>query len=265
MNRLLLTLLFVGVTFCYAQECEVYHKINSLTNEISVIAENKSIMPYTIKLEANYKGMKSNQKFPLTRIVEANIIDTLAKFLPEKNTSISFGFNSTKVEGNILAKHNDQVIYELPYKKGTSYKIDQGYNGKSTHQNKNALDFHMEEGTEICAIREGLVVKAIDEHKKGCPDESCAKFNNFILVLHDDGSYADYSHLQKGGALVKVGDRVKPGQVIGLSGQTGIASGPHLHLEVYTMTWDGQNSIAVKYMVEGKATMPVEGMSYFKR
>ena len=258
-------LLFFGMTSSYAQECEVYHKINSLTNEISVIAENKTIMPYTIKLEANYIGMKSNQNFPLTKIVEANVTDTLAKFLPEKNTSISFGFNSTKVEGNILAKHNDKIVYDLPYKKGTSYKIDQGYNGKSTHQNKNALDFHMEEGTEICAIRDGLVVKAIDEHKKGCPDESCAKFNNFVLVLHDDGSYADYSHLQKGGAMVKVGDRVKSGQVIALSGKTGIASGPHLHLEVYTMTWDGQNSIAVKYMVEGKATMPVEGMSYLNK
>lgn len=265
MIRSLLTALFISVNLCYAQDCEVYHKVNSLTNEISVIAENKTIMPYTVKLEANFKGMKSSQKFPLTQIVEANKIDTLAKFLPEKNTSISFGFNSTKVEGNILAKHNNDVVYELPYKKGTSFKIDQGYNGKSTHRNKNALDFHMDEGTEICAIRDGLVVKAIDEHKKGCPDESCAKFNNFVLVLHDDGSYADYSHLQKGGALVKVGDRVKSGQVIALSGKTGIASGPHLHLEVYTMTWDGQNSIAVKYMVDEKATMPVEGMSYVKK
>lgn len=265
MIRSLLTALFISVNLCYAQDCEVYHKVNSLTNEIIVIAENKTIMPYTVKLEANFKGMKSSQKFPLTQIVEANKIDTLAKFLPEKNTSISFGFNSTKVEGNILAKHNNDVVYELPYKKGTSFKIDQGYNGKSTHRNKNALDFHMDEGTEICAIRDGLVVKAIDEHKKGCPDESCAKFNNFVLVLHDDGSYADYSHLQKGGALVKVGDRVKSGQVIALSGKTGIASGPHLHLEVYTMTWDGQNSIAVKYMVDGKAIMPVEGMSYVKR
>ncbi|MBV6641768.1 MAG: M23 family metallopeptidase [Cyclobacteriaceae bacterium] len=265
MIRSLLTALFISVNLCYAQDCEVYHKVNSLTNEISVIAENKTIMPYTVKLEANFKGMKSSQKFPLTQIVEANKIDTLAKFLPEKNTSISFGFNSTKVEGNILAKHNNDVVYELPYKKGTSFKIDQGYNGKSTHRNKNALDFHMDEGTEICAIRDGLVVKAIDEHKKGCPDESCAKFNNFVLVLHDDGSYADYSHLQKGGALVKVGDWVKSGQVIALSGKTGIASGPHLHLEVYTMTWDGQNSIAVRYMVDGKATMPVEGMSYVKK
>ncbi|MEQ8554785.1 MAG: M23 family metallopeptidase [Cyclobacteriaceae bacterium] len=265
MRRSLLALLFIGVTFSYAQECEVYHKINSLTNEISIIAENKSILPYTVKLEANFKGMKSDQKFPLTKIVEANKVDTLAKFLPEKNTSISFGFNSTKVEGNILAKHNNQVVYELPYKKGTSYKIDQGYNGKSTHQNKNALDFHMEEGTEICAIRDGLVVKAIDKYDKGCPDESCARFNNFILVLHDDGSYADYSHLKRGGALVKVGNRVNAGQIIGLSGQTGIASGPHLHLEVYTMTWDGQNSIAVKYMVDGKATLPEEGKSYVKK
>ncbi len=265
MKILVLVSILLSITGLQAQECKVFHKVNSLTNEIIILAENETIMPYTVKVDANFKGMKADKTFPLIKVVEARNSDTLATFTPEKNKSIQFGYNTTNVEGNVLAKHNDQMVYQLPYKKGTSYKIDQGYQGKSTHQNKNALDFHMEEGTEICAVRDGLVVKAIEEFKKGCPDESCAKFNNFILVLHEDGSYADYSHLQKDGALVEVGDRVEAGQVIGLSGKTGIASGPHLHLEIYTMTWEGQNSIPVKYWVDGKATMPVEGMSYLKK
>ncbi|XOV92966.1 MAG: M23 family metallopeptidase [Bacteroidota bacterium] len=264
MKLLSIVIFLSGVTYSFAQECKVYHKANSLTGELAIIAENTSIQPYTIKIEANFKGMKTEQDFPLTKVVSAKHTDTLAWFIPEKGQSFSFGYNSTQVEGNILARHDDKVIYELPYKKGTSYKIDQGYNGKSTHQNKNALDFHMDEGTEICAIRDGLVVETEDKFIKGCPDESCAQFNNFVLVLHSDGSYADYSHLKKAGALVKVGDEVKAGQVIGLSGKTGIASGPHLHLEVYTMSWEGQNSIPVKYKVNGKATLPEEGMSYLK-
>ncbi len=262
--RTVIALLF-SVTFGYAQECEVYHQANSLTGEIIIFAHNQSIMPYTVKLDANFQGMKSTKTFPLTQVIPAKQLDTLARFIPEKNKSYKFGFNSVKIEGNILAKHNNKMVYELPYKEGTAYKIDQGYMGKSTHQNKNALDFHMDEGTEICAIRDGLVVKSIDENKKGCPDESCAKYNNYVLVLHDDGSYADYSHLQKGGALVNVGEHIEAGQVIGLSGKTGIASGPHLHLEVYTMDWDGQQSIPVKYRVNDKAIIPVEGMSYTKK
>lgn len=260
----LVTLFMLLACSSHAQEFKSYHKVNSLTNEIFIIAENPTIMPYTVKVEANFKGMKTNERFPLTRVIEAGLTDTLAKFIPEPGKSIKFGFNTTNVEGNILARHDDKHVYQLPYKRGISYKIDQGYNGKSTHQNKNALDFNMDEGTEICAVRDGLVVKTVDEFKKGCLDESCGKFNNFILILHEDGSYADYSHLQRKGALVSVGDRVVAGQVIGLSGKTGIASGPHLHLEIYTMGWDGQQSVPAKYMVNGKATFPVEGMSYIR-
>lgn len=44
-----------------------------------------------------------------------------------------------------------------------------------------------------------------------------------------------YAHLERGSAKVKAGDRVKPGQVIGLSGKTGNIQGEHLHLSVYEM------------------------------
>ena len=221
-------------------------------------------MPYSVKLEATIKGLTSNVKLPSISVIQAMSTDTIALFKREKNAASSFKYNTTMIEGNVTAKHDNNHVYQLPYPIGKAYKIDQGYNGNSTHQGKNALDFHMDEGTEISAIRDGLVVEAIESNKKGCPEEYCSQYNNYILVLHDDGTFADYSHLLKNGALVKVGEKVKAGQIIGLSGKTGIASGPHLHLEVYIMGWEGQQSIPVKYQVNGKATLPVEGMSYLK-
>jgi putative cell wall-binding protein len=58
-------------------------------------------------------------------------------------------------------------------------------------------------------------------------------FGNFVRVSHAGGLDTGYAHLQNGGILVQVGDYVRAGQVIGLSGATGAATGCHLHFEVY--------------------------------
>lgn len=118
---------------------------------------------------------------------------------------------------------------------------------------KYALDFNMDEGTEICAIRDGVVIEIEDSHNKGCPRKDCMKYNNYVMIKHDDGSIADYSHIQKKGSLVNVGDRVKTGQPIALSGATGWASGPHLHLEVYQPRFSGNESLKIRYYLNSKS------------
>ena len=52
---------------------------------------------------------------------------------------------------------------------------------------------------------------------------------NFVRILHDDGTMALYAHLKAEAAMVRVGQQVRRGQLIGLSGNTGFTSGPHLH------------------------------------
>jgi murein DD-endopeptidase MepM/ murein hydrolase activator NlpD len=53
-----------------------------------------------------------------------------------------------------------------------------------------------------------------------------------VRILHDDGSMAVYAHLREGGVWVRQGQRVHAGQTIGLSGNTGYTSGPHLHFAI---------------------------------
>jgi murein DD-endopeptidase MepM/ murein hydrolase activator NlpD len=53
-----------------------------------------------------------------------------------------------------------------------------------------------------------------------------------VRLLHDDGAMSVYAHLKTDGVHVRVGQRVRAGQPIGLSGNTGFTTGPHLHFAV---------------------------------
>jgi murein DD-endopeptidase MepM/ murein hydrolase activator NlpD len=71
------------------------------------------------------------------------------------------------------------------------------------------------------------------------------KLGNLVKVDHGFGIETLYGHLAK--ALVKEGQRVKRGEVVGLVGSTGLATGPHLH---YMVKVHGQAFDPVKYILE---------------
>lgn len=121
--------------------------------------------------------------------------------------------------------------YLLPWESGEPHYCFFGNNAWLTHQGRGrfAWDFLMPMGTKILAAREGKVVSVVDQNEgRGVS----GKPNNEIDIDHGDGTLARYYHMQKGGSRVKVGDIVKRGQVIALSGDVGKSLGPHLHFEV---------------------------------
>lgn len=182
--------------------------------------------------------------------------------IPEK-AGWSFSYNTVYVKGDIYAEHNDDYAYALPFAKGQTYKLTQGYNGRFSHANMNALDFTMPMEAPIHASREGLVIEVLEKSKKGCNSPKCIDDANFIRILHDDGTIVSYSHLQFKGALVEVGDTVERGQLIGECGQTGYASGPHLHFSVYKNTKMGTLTLPTKFSISPDQSGQLsEGSSY---
>ncbi len=97
------------------------------------------------------------------------------------------------------------------------------FNGKaqSPHQ---GLDFRVPTGTPVAAMNDGTVLLARPLYFEG----------NFVVIDHGQGLLTLYLHLSE--FKVKEGDPVKRGQIIGLSGGTGRATGPHLHVAV---RWQG--------------------------
>lgn len=88
-------------------------------------------------------------------------------------------------------------------------------------------DFAVPTGTPVNAVHGGTVVKA---GPNGAGDGPA--YGNAIVVKHDNNTYSQYAHLSK--VNVYPGEKVKTGERIGLSGNTGNSSGPHLHFEIRT-------------------------------
>lgn len=84
-----------------------------------------------------------------------------------------------------------------------------------------ALDFHVPYGTEVYATGDGKVIKS---------DRSSGGLGNCIVIDHGYGLQTTYGHLSS--FKVVMGMNVKRGDLIGLSGNTGLSTGPHLHYQI---------------------------------
>jgi murein DD-endopeptidase MepM/ murein hydrolase activator NlpD len=141
--------------------------------------------------------------------------------------------NEVKLLQKGIIKDDTSYVYALPFEEGTVHRLVQGYFGSFSHRERMALDFNMKRGTKVCAAREGIVVRVKEDGDRGGWSSKYRPYGNNIVIQHSDGSRAGYWHLQKDGALVNVGDTVRKGQMIGLSGKTGYAFQPHLHFIVW--------------------------------
>jgi murein DD-endopeptidase MepM/ murein hydrolase activator NlpD len=162
--------------------------------------------------------------------------------------------------------HDDDHLYSLPYASNKSYRVLQGFGSRFSHTGLEefAIDIDMPVGTPVHAARDGVVAEVEESHNKGCWDDGCGNYANFIVILHSDGTTGEYYHLKKGGSAVAVGDTVTQGQKIGYSGNTGHTTMPHLHFAVYCADVRGNiQSIPVRFRSsDGIIERPRRGARY---
>ena len=134
------------------------------------------------------------------------------------------------------AQHRPTEPYRLPYVLSSAVRVSQTYPDVKTHvddASQHAVDFVMPIGTDVFAARDGVVIEVTSDYFETGTDLAVdGPRANIVRVLHDDGTMALYVHLNWNTIRVVPGQRVRRGEYLADSGNTGFSTGPHLHFVV---------------------------------
>lgn len=236
-----------------------------LGDDIALRARNLADYPitYTLKLRNAYRRGASSVTRTLAPRQTEQILEVAGTDVGGSG-KVHFSYEWTI--GDKDAIHDDDHLYALPYRSGRAYRVLQSYGSRFSHTGLEefSIDFDMRIGTAIHAARGGVVARIEESHSKGCWEDGCGAYANYLVILHNDGTTGEYYHLQHKGVLVEVGDRVAQGQKIAYSGNTGHTTMPHLHFAVYRATTGGNTqSIPVRFQgVDGIITRLRRGGRY---
>lgn len=167
---------------------------------------------------------------------QEKIYQNSIKTLQEQQTAIAL-----EIE-NIESKLRSEINYKdlpknipglLAVPVDGKFVLTQGYGAtgfaKSAYAGKwhNGIDLAVPIGTPVLAASDGVVISTDNQ------DRYCRKgaYGKYVAIKHYNGLTTVYGHMSL--YIVKEGDKVSRGQVIGYSGQTGYATGPHVHFGVY--------------------------------
>jgi murein DD-endopeptidase MepM/ murein hydrolase activator NlpD len=158
------------------------------------------------------------------------------------------------------ASHDDSVLYRWPFESPRPRRVLGAVRGdvgavsgtrfdgfRKPESLENAFNFELPVGTPVVAAREGRVVRVIDGHTEGGPQQGMALKSNTVVVLHEDGSFAFYTHLSPG-IEVELSQRVEVGDRLGKSGATGQVFEPELFFGVQVLESEGRiRSVEIRF------------------
>jgi len=155
--------------------------------------------------------------------------------------------------GDPDAEHMAEQPYRAPFAKARKFLVSQAFPIGVTHNtldSYHAVDISMPIGTDVYAAREGMVIEVASTNFRAGPDpgEEGASAN-LVRILHDDGTFAIYAHLNWNTIRVQPGDEVARGEYIADSGNTGFSTGPHLHFAI--LRNDGMRMESLPVVFEG--------------
>ncbi len=234
----------------HAIDLEVYSKSSGRAR--TLVARNAYPAPVYVRIELSQTENLAPGPTSFAAVVPPQRELVVATLAPaQADRAPSFAFRKVYSLGDPAARHDDTVLYRLPYEDGKIFRITQAPGGYSTTHDtpdtRYAVDIAMPTGTRVVAARAGTVVENISGYDEGGPDVALLKQANLVRILHDDGTWSEYAHLARASSPLKPGDRVEAGDFIGLSGNSGYTSGPHLHFVVKRNGGDDDLSVPVQF------------------
>jgi murein DD-endopeptidase MepM/ murein hydrolase activator NlpD len=230
---------------------DLREQLRTSAEVISSIRREGEEQQLRLSLKAARLELSNVQQAVAFKEEKENILSTAVNELTERSELIEKMINSIGIEvpevvrndssnsGGVFIAHPDndrdslisradrylKTIRFLPFGRPVDGAITSDYgkridpvNGKSALHT--GLDFRAKPGDEIYATADGEVQKAFYNGGHG----------NYVLIDHDNGYSTVFSHMKK--FVVRPGDKVRRGQLIGHVGNTGRSTGPHLHYEV---------------------------------
>lgn len=175
----------------------------------------EAILPFTLEnvewekeiIPLDEKNSEIRQDMSPERLAQIEKLNNILGTLMENDVYSIKPFIQPVKSNRYTAHFGDQRIYKYT-------------NGKTAASPHYGNDYGVPEGTEVVACAEGRVVMAENRISTGWS----------VVIEHLPGLYSLYYHMKS--LNVKENDYVKAGEKIGLSGSTGLATGPHLHWEV---------------------------------
>jgi len=208
-------------------------------DELQLIANNGLYAPVEVGLVINASsGIRTRREGELLRwVIAPRGSRVLLRLAVEPGATMpQVRFDYDYMPGDPGAVHHAKNGYRAPFVAAANYPITQAYPDNVTHQSADseyAIDIAMPVGTDVMAARGGVVFDVISTNFSGGSDrDEHIRSANIVRILHDDGTFAVYAHLNWNSIRVRPGERVLAGQYIADSGNTGFSSGPHLHFAV---------------------------------
>lgn len=195
---------------------------NDLKSKTLRVGQELVILPisgvrHTVKSGDTLQSIAKKYKADLDDIVSYNGIPVDAKLTIGDTIIIPDGVIST-AQTNIASKSNQVNVatgyYLRPINGGRKSQGIHGYNG---------IDLASPVGMPVVASADGTVIIARTSGYNG-------GYGLYVAIKHSNGTQTVYGHLSR--VNVSVGQRVEQGQIIGVVGNTGRSTGPHLHFEI---------------------------------
>lgn len=207
----------------YESRKHILENLNKTLNDQKSVVEQtskdkNSLLTQTKNKESEYQKLLADKKSKKDKL-ESEMLDVESKLRvivdASKLPSVGTGVLKYPVDNVIVTQTFGNTAF--------STKNPQVYNG-SGH---NGIDFGVRTGTPIYSALAGTVIGT------GNTDTACAgvSYGKWVLIRHANGLTTLYAHLSV--INVSQGDKVTTRQKVGLSGNTGYSTGPHLHFTVY--------------------------------
>ncbi|MBI5456592.1 peptidoglycan DD-metalloendopeptidase family protein [Candidatus Kaiserbacteria bacterium] len=204
--------------------------------------EQNSLLAQTKSQEANYQTLLETKRAAKQAFEQA---------LNELESKLQYTLDPSHIPsaGKGILRWPLDSVHVTQYFGNTEFARSGAYSGKG----HNGVDFRAAVGTPVKAALSGTVIgSGNSDSVKGC-----YSYGRWLLIKHGNGISTLYAHLSQ--ANVSQGQQVTTGQVIGYSGNTGYATGPHLHFSVYA-----SDAVQVRQLGTntpcGKAVIPVSAL-----